>query len=108
LTEEDQRDPPDGPSEVFLEGLLGAERELQAKNGLLSLSEIGRQIVFYRQLLGFEREMLERMRNFAADHQEDLRRAVELSNIEPMEALIDQLQERLSFWQQRERELRSG
>lgn len=108
MTERGRRDPSDRSSEGFFEGLLRAEEELDAKDGPLSPSEIGRQIAFYRQLLSFEREMLERMRGFAADHHEDLQRVVQLSNIEPMEALIEQLQQRLSFWQQRERELGPG
>jgi hypothetical protein len=54
-----------------------------------------------------ERAVLEHMRELVAHHPENLRGAVERSDIEPMEALIPGVQQRLRFWQQRERELSS-
>jgi hypothetical protein len=72
-----------------------------------SPAEIGRQVSFYRQLLSFEREVLEHMRRLASDRPGELREAVERSNIEPMHALIEQFEQRLDFWQERERSLDS-
>ena len=71
-----------------------------------SPDEIARQISFYGQLLEFEREVLEHMRRLGASSSEELRRTLQDSNIQPMEALIQQFEGRLSFWRQREAELR--
>jgi hypothetical protein len=71
------------------------------------LSEFRRQIRYYRHLLSFERECLERMRGLTASRPELLRPGVESSDLQPMEALIEQFQQRLRYWQQRERELSS-
>ena len=71
-----------------------------------SPDEIARQISFYGQLLEFEREVLEHMRRLAASSSEEVRRTLQDSNIQPMEALIQQFEGRLSFWRQREAELR--
>jgi hypothetical protein len=70
-----------------------------------SLAQIGRQIGFYRELLSFEREVLEQMRSLSAGRPPELWEAVERSNIEPMQALIEQFEQRLSFWQERQQDL---
>lgn len=91
--------------EAFVEG---AKRvKLDPDPNSESPHEIERQITFYGHLLDFEREVLEHMRRLAASSSEELRRALDESNIEPMEALIEQFERRLSFWRQRETELRS-
>ncbi|MBJ7597836.1 MAG: hypothetical protein DLM67_08710 [Candidatus Nephthysia bennettiae] len=93
-------------SEVFAEG---ADRvELDSDPNTESPHEIALQISFYGHLLDFEREVLEHMRRLAASSSKDLQRALQQSNIEPMEALIEQFEQRLSFWRQREAELRAN
>ena len=69
------------------------------------LTHVQRGIVVYREMLSFEQEILERMRRWARSRPDSLRRAIEASDIEPMEALLEQFRERLSFWQERERQL---
>jgi hypothetical protein len=97
--------PARSPSEVLGEG---ASRVAWTRTpNPVALSDVARQINFYRQLVSFEREVLEHMRSLAAGYPEELRGAVERSDIEPMEALIEQFEQRLSFWQQRDRELSS-
>src|SRR5205807_1864757 len=79
------------------------------REGLVSgsdpLSYVQRGIVVYREMLSFEQEILERMRRWARSRPDSLRRAVEISDIEPMEALVEQFRERLNYWQERERQL---
>jgi hypothetical protein len=50
--------------------------------------------------------VLEQMRSLVASLPQELRRAIERSDIEPMTALIEQFEQRLSFWQQRDRNVR--
>ncbi len=52
----------------------------------------------YQDLLRFIEERLDAMRRLAAAGQEDQQRALQLSDVEPMEELIGQLQQRLRFW----------
>jgi hypothetical protein len=103
LTEEKSRPAARPPGELLAEGASRVETDEDPSTD--SLSDIARQVSFYRELLSFEREVLEQMRRLAASHPDEVRRAVERSNIEPMEALIEQFGQRLSFWQQREREV---
>jgi hypothetical protein len=104
----DQQSVPSGksPSELFAEVASRVEREPGPNTE--SPHEIALQISFYGHLLDFEREVLEHMRRLAASSSEELRWALHQSNIEPMEALIEQFERRLRFWQQRETELRSN
>ena len=103
MTEEKFGLPARPPSELLAEGASRVETDEDPNTD--SLSDIARQVSFYRELLSFEREILEQMRRLAASHPEEVRRAVERSNIEPMEALIEQFGQRLTFWQQREHEI---
>lgn len=52
----------------------------------------------YQELLLFLEERRDRMRGLAADDPKEQQKALELSEIEPMEKLIIQLQQRLWFW----------
>jgi hypothetical protein len=45
--------------------------------------------------------MVQEMRRLAGGRPEAGRRAVERSDVEPMEALIEQFEQRLRFWRQR-------
>lgn len=103
MTEETSEQAARSPSELLADGasLVETDQDLNTD----SLSDIARQVSFYRELLSFEREVLRQMRSLAASHPEEVRRAVERSNIEPMEALIEQFEQRLSFWQQREHQV---
>ena len=58
----------------------------------------------YQDLLRFMEERLGTMRRLAAAGPPGQQRALQLSDIEPMEELIGQLQERLRFW----RDCRAG
>ncbi len=71
-----------------------------------ALDDVRRGIVVYREMLNFEQEILERMRRWARSRPVGIRRAVEVSDIEPMQVLIEQFRERLSYWQERDRQLR--
>jgi len=101
---EDNRDLGPGPPD----GRFGAEGPWVRKDpvpGPDLLAYVQRGIVVYREMLSFEQEILERMRRWARSRPDSLRRAVEISDIEPMEALVGQFRERLSYWQERERQL---
>lgn len=103
MTQEHSEGPTRSPGDLLAEGPSRIEEA--ADPNTESLSDIGRQISFYRELLSLEREVLEQMRALAEHRDEELRQAVQRSNIEPMQALIEQFDERLKFWEQREREL---
>jgi hypothetical protein len=70
-----------------------------------SLGEVETWIDFYEQLLGVEEQVLLRMRELASNRPDRLRQAVQESNIEPMQDLISELGERLSYWRARRAEL---
>jgi hypothetical protein len=102
----DESERPPRSSAGFLAGAASRIEE-EASPNTDSPVEIGRQINFYRQLLKYEQEVLEQMRRLVAGRPATLREAVERSNIEPMQELIEQFEQRLSFWQERERTLNS-
>jgi hypothetical protein len=62
------------------------------------------QLRFYESLLRYERAILQEMRRLIEGRPESGRRAVERSDVEPMEALIEQFEQRLRFWRQQSRE----
>jgi hypothetical protein len=93
------------PGEFLAQGPSRIEEAVDPNTN--SRPEIGHQIAFYRELLSLEQEVLEHMRRLAAARPAELREAVERSNVEPMEALIEQFEQRLNFWQERERSLGS-
>ena len=66
-----------------------------------SLAQVRAWIAFYRDLLAVEEGLLEQMRQIAAGLPEPQRRAVELSNVEPMVDFLSQLNERHGFWLKR-------
>jgi hypothetical protein len=103
LPKAESEKPAGSPGKFLAEGASRVETDEDPNT--VSLSEVARQISFYGELLTFEREVLAQMRSLAASHPQELRGAVERSNIEPMEALIEQFEGRLSFWQQRQHEL---
>jgi hypothetical protein len=103
LPKAESEEPARSAGDLLAEGASRVETDPDPNT--VSPSEVGRQISFYGQLLSFERDVLEQMQSLAASHTQELRRAVQRSNIEPMEAPIEQFEGRLSFWQQREREL---
>ncbi len=71
-----------------------------------SLAHAERWAIFYRELVNVETEVLGRMEQLAAGKPDDVRAAVQTSNIDPMEELIREFQQRLDFWEQRAGELK--
>jgi hypothetical protein len=65
--------------------------------------DIRNQIGFYGHLLNFEQAMLERMRTLASSQPEEFRATIERFDIQPMEAMIGEFRQRLTFWQQLDR-----
>jgi hypothetical protein len=84
--------PEDGPGEPGPGGAVESRGPFHAQHG------------FYNGLLSREREVLREMRRLAGRRPEAWRKTVERSDIEPMEALVEQFEQRLRFWQHRERE----
>jgi hypothetical protein len=105
LSKDGSERPPRPPAEFLADGPSRVQEGASPDTD--SPVEIGRQLDFYRQLLNFEREVLEQMRRLSASRPAALKEAVERSNIEPMQELIEQFEQRLSFWQERERTLNS-
>jgi hypothetical protein len=98
-----ESEPAGSPGDLLAEGASRVESDQDPNSD--SLVEVVRQISFYDQLLSFEREVLEQMRSLVASQPQELRRAIERSDIEPMKTLIEQFEQRLRFWQQRDREV---
>jgi hypothetical protein len=86
-----------------------SERELrtprQPDPQSVGKAEAGTWVGFYRELLGFEERALTRMRELAAGADDAIKAEVTRSNIQPLEALIDDLRAHLEEWENREREL---
>jgi len=70
-----------------------------------SLEAARHWVQFYRELVGLERKVLDRMEQLAASQSEDIRSAVMRSNIEPMRELISEFEARSSVWEGKLREL---
>lgn len=92
--------------------LFGGNKRLTDKDhgesaeGSADLSDSRRSIELYGKLLSFEQEVLEAMRSWAQNRPTELRRIIQRDEIDPMEAMIEQFQQRLSIWRERERRLR--
>jgi hypothetical protein len=79
-----------------------------APEGATGSADLSRtQLRFYESLLRYERAMLQEMRRLIEGRPQAGRRAVERSDVEPMEALIEQLEQRLRFWRQQSSGARS-
>ena len=70
-----------------------------------SLDQARGWLAFYRDLAAVEGRLLEEMRRIAADLPDAQRRAVEVTNIEPMVEFVSDLQERRQFWLDRQKTL---
>jgi hypothetical protein len=75
--------------------------ELAPEGGIDSADVSQARLGFYGRLLSYERGMVQEMRRLVGGRPEAGRRAVERSDVEPMEALIEQFEQRLRFWRQR-------
>ena len=70
-----------------------------------SRDQVRAWIAFYRDLGAVEERLLEHMRLVAEDLPEPQRRAVELTNIEPMIEFVSDLHDRERFWLDRQQKL---
>jgi hypothetical protein len=62
------------------------------------------RVSHYDELIRFENRILEQMEQLAGSLSEEARKEVEASNIEPLHALIDELQRRRDSWDERRHE----
>ncbi len=79
---------------------LGEAAEVEAQR----LEDPGQRARMYADLLELEKQVLARMQELAAQRPPEQRAVVEKSNIEPLEQLIAEFEERLRFWRDRQAE----
>ena len=62
-------------------------------------------LAFYEELIAVERRALDRMRELSGRVTDEVRAEVERTNIQPLESMIEELEDRNTRWQQRMDEL---
>ena len=70
-----------------------------AAGEVITPAEATHWIEVYSQLINFEEGVLAGVREMIVTYPPDVRRAVQETNVEPLEVLISQCRERLAFWQ---------
>jgi hypothetical protein len=72
---------------------------VQGETAAASMREAEHWAEVYRQLIVFEEGVLSSVREKVALYPPDVRKAVEETNIRPLEVLIEQCRERLQYWE---------
>ncbi len=70
-----------------------------------SIEQARHWVEFYEELLNFEQNMLAQMRQLRERSRAEIGNAVDESNIQPLEQLIENFRNRLTFWEGRVAEL---